>query len=92
MENYYYKKDTSCLYCEDKAPSEHFICGACGVGMCERCYLCDHEHTEHCFDFHESIEDEGLYEYIKEKTRMEFGYMCYECIDQLDGELKALKK
>lgn len=67
--------------------SEHFICNACGTGMCEGCYNQDKEHTEHCFDFHESIEDEKLYNHIVEQTGVEYGYMCYECIEHFTRQL-----
>lgn len=94
-EKFYYTKDKSCLYCEigvDR-PSEHFICGACGVGMCEKCYNYDMDHTEHCFDYDESLSDNPkLANFIAMKTGTNYGYMCYECIDQLEKELLTLEK
>lgn len=84
----YFKVDATCLYCTDNKPSEHFICQACGTGMCEDCYRYDYDHTEHCFDFHESIEDEKLYEHIKKETGSTYGYMCFACIEHFSKQLK----
>ena len=80
----------ACLYCDDNElrKSEHFICGACGVGMCERCYNSDTDHTEHTYDFQETIEDDAVYHYIKNKTGCNYGYMCYACIYKLSEEYK----
>ena len=81
--------ETPCLYCESNPQkSEHFICNACGKGMCDECYDQNTEHDETCFDFHESIDDVELYNYIVEKTGAEYGYMCFGCIDQFTNQLK----
>ena len=52
------------------------------------CYDLLKEHDEHCFDFHESIEDEKLYNRIKKETGTGYGYMCYECIERFRGQLQ----
>jgi len=75
-------KSPTCKYCEDNKKSEHFICVSCDTGMCEDCYMSDMEHENHCFDFHETLEDQPeLYRYIVSKVKHEYGYMCYECIE-----------
>jgi hypothetical protein len=43
----------SCAYCEEKNESTHFICEACGVGMCEDCYSSE---KEHCIHYHMPLE------------------------------------
>lgn len=87
MTKLYFKVDNTCLYCDKQNKSEHFICNACGTGMCEDCYNQDKEHNEHCFDFSESIEDEKLYNHIVEQTGVKYGYMCYACIDHFTKQL-----
>lgn len=84
---YYFKVDNTCIYCEDEHDSTHFLCLGCGTGMCDNCYDLMKEHDEHCFDFHESIEREDLYEIIKSSVGMDYGYMCYECIDRFNAKL-----
>ena len=84
----YFNVENDCLYCdEEKNKSEHFTCNGCGTGMCEDCYSQDKEHDEHCFDFHESVEDEKLYNHIKECVGVDYGYMCYECINRFEQQL-----
>ena len=89
--NQFFKIDNNCLYCTDNKPSEHFICVSCGTGMCEDCYQLQKEHDEHCFDFHESIEDEELYDHIVKKTGQKYGYMCYACIDHFTDQVLVNK-
>jgi len=86
------ERENKCIYCEDNKKATHFICVDCGCGMCDDCYDRDCEHIEHCFDYHESIEDEDLYNYIKEQTNMPYGYMCYFCIAERQKELEKIKQ
>ena len=87
-EKHYFNVENNCLYCnEENNTSEHFICCACGIGMCKNCYDLMKEHDEHCFDFHESIEDESLYNHIVKSTGFKYGYMCYECIGRFKKQL-----
>lgn len=83
--------DKNCKYCGNNK-SEHFICCYCGAGMCDDCYHMNAEHDEHCFDFHESVEDEELYNLIVKETGCEYGYMCYDCIDKLSKKLNNMNK
>lgn len=77
-----------CLYCENKEENEHFCCVKCDVGMCEDCYNSDVEHTEHLFDYHESVEDEDFYLFIKERVKIPYGYLCYDCLGKLREEFE----
>lgn len=87
MQQLYFNVDNTCLYCTSGKKSEHFICQACGTGMCEECYNGGREHDEHCVDFHETTEDDTLYEHIKEQTVATYGYMCYACIEHFSKQL-----
>jgi hypothetical protein len=85
---YYFNIDNTCIYCDKQNRSEHFLCGGCGVGMCEDCYSHMIEHTEHCFDFHESLDDKPqLYSHIAKETGFDYGYMCYACIDRFAQQI-----
>lgn len=76
-----------CMYCVN-IENEHFECVNCDEGMCDECYDSGNEHTECMFDFHESIEDDKLYNYIKNKTGFNYGYLCFNCNNILEKELK----
>ena len=86
------EREKKCIYCEDNKEATHFICVDCECGMCDDCYDSDCEHTEHYFDFHESVEDEEFYDYIVEKTGMTYGYMCYFCMAQRQKEFDKTKE
>ena len=77
------ERKNKCIYCENNKKAEHFICSGCGCGMCEDCYNQDLEHTEHLFDFHESIEDEKLYNNVVKITGVSYGYLCFKCLDEI---------
>lgn len=77
-----------CLYCENKEDNSHFNCVSCDIGMCEDCYNSDNEHTKHLFDYHESIEDNKYYEFIKNKVISPYGYLCYNCLDKFKVEFE----
>ena len=81
-----------CLYCENKKDNKHFSCLNCGFGMCEDCYLSDVEHTGHLFDYHEAIEDEEFYKFIKSVVIIPYGYLCYNCLNNLWEGFKNFKK
>lgn len=81
-----------CLYCDNGNESEHFICSACGAGMCEDCYNQEKGHDLQCFDFQESIEDDELYAYIVDQIGFRYGYMCYADIERFKRQLSNRKK
>ena len=60
--------------------------------MCDDCYDNDTESDEHCFDFHESVEDEKLYDYIAKKTGSSYGFLCYRCMAESEIEMTGGKK
>ena len=85
------KTNKTCIYCDKDNKSEHFICGACGTGMCENCYKNMREHDDHMWEFDESLDDKELVKHIQKETGCDNGYMCYECIDKFSQQLKDNK-
>lgn len=75
-------KNTNCIYCEDKKPSEHFICDVCGVGMCDDCYDSEVEHTGHYHEICEATNDKQ-YKMIVAKVGHEPAYLCEKCLEDI---------
>ena len=80
-------KKKYCIYCDDKQPSEHFLCDMCGVGMCDECYDNMREHDGH---YHEICEvaDDKEYEAIVKEIGYEPAYLCEECLNKIYKKYK----
>lgn len=76
----------TCAYCDAKELSKklHFICEACGVGMCDECYNAKTEHIYHHYLPIKSISpnmEQALQELSHEQgvNIMSPEYLCDEC-------------
>ncbi len=68
-----------CIYCEEN-PSSHFLCDSCGVGMCDKCYDSDREHTQHYNKPLEECEDINRDTIKKVCNSEDPDYICEACM------------
>lgn len=74
-----------CIYCENNQSSEHFLCEACGVGMCDECYDNLVEHTGHYHEICELTSDKLCKKIIKE-LGYEPAYLCEKCLNKISNQ------
>jgi len=79
-----------CIYCEPHKKCNsgelHFVCEACGNGMCDDCYDCDTEHDQHYNNPLEILEESANIKAIQEACGSEEpAYICEDCLQKALG-------